>query len=97
MQRLHWSRRSDPAGKEERRAVVGGDQTVKTVDAEELRVPGASGKAFRAVASVRTTDQRIKNSGVDGLDGVRPAETLKFGLVVLKNGRDWTVSEWDVL
>lgn len=77
--------------------VVGGDQTVGAVQAEELRIPGATGKAFRAVARVRTTDQEITNSGVKGLDGVRPAETLKFGFVILKNGRAWTVSEWDVL
>lgn len=77
--------------------VVGGDQTVRSVQAEQLGVPGSTGKLFRAVASVRTTDQEIKNSGVDGLDGLRPAETLKFGFVVLKNGQDWTVSEWDVL
>lgn len=77
--------------------VVGGDQTVKSVEAEELGVPGASGKAFRAVASVRTTDQQIMGSGVDGLDGDRPAETLKFGFVIVKNGPDWRVTEWDVL
>lgn len=77
--------------------VVGGDQTVEAVQAEELRIPGATGKAFRAVARVRTTDQEISDSGVKGLDGVRPAETLKFGFVILKNDRAWTVSEWEVL
>ena len=78
-------------------SVVGGDQTVRSVQAEERGVPGATGKAFRAVATVRTTDQEIAGSGVEGLDGNRPAETLKFGFVMLKNGKDWSVSEWDVL
>ena len=76
--------------------IAGGDQQIKEVRAEELGVPGDD-EAFRATATVRTTEQTIAGSGVEGLDGVRAPESLRYEFVVLRSGSQWRVSEWDVL
>jgi hypothetical protein len=76
--------------------ISGGDQLLKEVRAEELGLPGDD-EAFRATATVQTTEQTINGSGVDGLDGVRKPETLQYGFVLLRSGSRWRVSEWDVL
>ena len=76
--------------------ITGGDQSLKVVQAEELGLPGDN-EAYRATATVQTTEQTINGSGVDGLDGVRKPETIRYGFVLLRDGSTWQVSEWDVL
>lgn len=76
--------------------IAGGDQTIELVRAEALGLPG-DGEAYRATATVQTTEQKISGSGVDGLDGVRNPEKLRYGFVLLRNGVKWQVSEWDIL
>lgn len=76
--------------------ITGGDQSLDDVQAEKLGLPGDD-EAYRATATVQTTEQTINGSGVDGLDGVRQPETLRYGFVLLRSGATWRVSEWDVL
>lgn len=76
--------------------VDGGTHTIRSLEAEELGVPGDNA-AFRAVAAVRTTRQDITKSGVKGLDGTLPPQRLKYGFVLLRDQDGWRVSEWEVL
>lgn len=76
--------------------IVGGDQAVQGIRVEQLGLPGM-GEAYRATATVKTTEQSINGSGVDGLDGVRQPEKLQYGFVLLRDGSKWRVSEWEIL
>ena len=76
--------------------VKGGTHTVRSLQAEELGLPGKD-KAFRAVAAVRTTRQDITKSGVKDLDGTLPPQRLRYGFVLLQDQNGWRVSEWEIL